>query len=71
MPQEWEAAYRAAMLETDQHKLIGRIDSAMTVLRASLLELDASLEHLSERQRISDALRTLDMIRRIELKVSA
>jgi hypothetical protein len=71
MLQDWEGAYRAAVLETDEHKLMGKIDSAMAVLRACLLELDSSPEHFDERQRISDALRTLEMIRRIELNVPA
>ena len=68
MPQGWEAMYRQAMVETDQHKLIGKIDLAISVLRTCLQELDSSPERLTERQRISDALLTLDTIRRIELK---
>jgi hypothetical protein len=68
MPQSWEAVYRQAVLETDQHKLIGKIDLAIPVLRACLRELDSSPQCLNERQRISDALLTLDMIRRVELK---
>src|ERR1700737_3078056 len=68
MHQDWEEAYRAAVLETDHHKLIDKIESATTVLRESLLEASSSPEHLSERRRIEDALRTLDMIRRIELQ---
>jgi hypothetical protein len=68
MPKNLEAAYRAAMFETDHDKLIDEIDSAIPVLLTRLQELDSSFEHLRERQRISDALRTLDMLRRIELK---
>jgi hypothetical protein len=69
MHRGWEEAYRAAVLETDNRQLIDRIDSARTVLRESLLEANSSLEHISERQRIEDALRTLDMIRRIQLQI--
>ncbi len=58
MPQDREEAYRAAVLETDGHKLAHKIDLAMTVLRDCLLELSSSPEHLSERQRMEDALRT-------------
>lgn len=42
MPHDWESAYRAAILETEPTKLIGRIDSARTAICASLLGLDAS-----------------------------
>jgi hypothetical protein len=66
--QGWEAVYRQAMFETDQHKLIGKIDLAIPVLRARLQELDSADELLTERQRISDALLTLDTVRRVELK---
>jgi len=69
MHQEWEEAYRAAVLETDHNKLMDKIDSATTVLRKSLLEASSPPEHIGERQRIEDALRTLDMIRRIELQI--
>jgi hypothetical protein len=70
MPQSWEAVYRQAMIETDHHKLIDKIDLAIPVLRACLEELDSSTERLTERQGISDALLTLDTVRRIELKNS-
>jgi len=71
MYEDWEEAYRAAVLETDHNKLIDKIDSATTVLRKSLLEASSPPEHIGERQRIEDALRTLDMIRRIELQIPA
>jgi hypothetical protein len=48
-----------------------KIDSATTVLRKSLLEASSPPEHIGERQRIEDALRTLDMIRRTELQIPA
>jgi hypothetical protein len=71
MYQDWEEAYRSAVLETDHNKLIDKIDSATTVLRKSLLEAGSPPEQISERQRIEDALRTLDTIRRIELQIPA
>ena len=71
MYRDWEEAYRAAVLETDHNRLIDKIDSATTVLRKSLLEASSPPEHLGERQRIEDALRTLDMIRRTELQIPA
>jgi len=69
MLQDWQGAYRAAMLETDLHKLIGKIESATAVLQACLLELGSSVEQDSEAERIADALRTLELIRRVELEI--
>ena len=71
MPENWEDAYRAAVLETDHKKLIAKIGTATTVLRKSLLEASSSPERIRERQRIEDALRTLDTISRIELRIPA
>lgn len=68
MPQDWERAYRAAVLETDRPKVIGQIDSAMSMLRACLLKLSSSPADGAEMGRIADALRTLDLLRRIELR---
>jgi hypothetical protein len=69
MVQDWQGAYRAAMVETDQRRLGGKIDSATAVLRACLLELDSSAEEGGEIERIADALRTLELIRRVELEI--
>ena len=68
MPREWEEAYRDAMLEMDHEKMISKVDSAEKVLRSYLGELDSSFEHRRERQRISDALQTLGIIRSFELE---
>jgi hypothetical protein len=50
---------------------LGKIGFAVTVLRASLVELNSSPEHNPQPERIEDALRTLKVVRRIELKISA
>lgn len=71
MPQPWEEPYRAAVLETDQRKLADKIDTANIILWQRLLELGCSADRSQERQRVTDALLTLDMIRRIELKIPA
>jgi len=71
MARDWESAYREAVLETDPDKIIGRIDKARTMVCACLLELDASGGHVPERQRLIDALSTLDLIRRVEQRISA
>jgi hypothetical protein len=71
MAQDWEEVYQAAVLETDHHKLIDKLDLATAVLQESLLETSSSPEHAGERRRITDALRILDTIRRIELQTPA
>lgn len=69
--QPWEETYRAAVLETDQRKLAVKIAAADKILRQRLLELGSSSDPSQERQRVTDALLTLAMIRRIEFKVPA
>jgi hypothetical protein len=71
MPQDWEAVYRAAVLEMDRYKMAERIELAVSVLTGRLLEAGSSPEHNVERRRIVEALRTLDVIRRTELQISA
>jgi len=71
MAQPWEAAYIAAMLETDQRKLADKIDFATVLLRGCLAELGSSSEDVQQQQSIENALRTLDAVRRIELRPSA
>jgi hypothetical protein len=71
MNQPWEEVYRAAVLEPDNLKLAGKLDAASVVLMQRLLELGSSSGHAGERRRLIDALLTLDMIRRIEVKVPA
>jgi hypothetical protein len=71
MPRDWESAYREAVLETDPDRIIGKIDRARTMLCARLLELDASGEPVHEKKRLMEALSTLELIKRVELKPSA
>jgi C4-dicarboxylate-specific signal transduction histidine kinase len=71
MLEKWEAAYQAAMLETDQKKMAAKIDHAASVLNAALLELASVPQHVSQRRRIEDALRALETVRRIELQLPA
>jgi hypothetical protein len=67
----WSEAYRAAVLETDHRKLADKLHSANVVLWERLLEISSTSDHAKERQQLTDALLTLDMIRRIELKIPA
>ena len=68
---EWESAYQDAMLETNDERLADKITFATSVLESSLSELGSSIEDLRQKQRIEDALRTLQTVRRMELKISA
>ena len=71
MPQDWQAVYRAAVLEMDRKKMPERIELAVSVLTGRLREANSSPEHRLERGRIEDALHTLDVIRRTEPQTSA
>jgi hypothetical protein len=83
MDRDWRDAYRVAVLETNQHKLAEKINSASAVLRNCLQEISSAdqpsaneqqsaadeQQSTRERQQITDALRILDMIRRTELDI--
>jgi hypothetical protein len=64
---DWESIYQDAVFETDYRRLRDRIDSAVVVLCARLLELGFLPEHLGERHRIVAALQNLHIIRCTEL----
>ena len=71
MFERWECIYQDAMLETNNQKLAEKINIATGVLESRLSGLGSSPDDLRQKQRIEDALRTLDAVRRIELKASA
>lgn len=65
----WEELYAAAVLETDPQKMSERINLAQNALRdrwQDLQKLPPARDH--ERQRVEDAIRTLNLIRNTELK---
>jgi hypothetical protein len=65
----WEELYRAAVVESDPAKIQERINLAQGALRDRWKTLDRiPLAHDRERQRIEDAMRTLDLIRNTELR---
>jgi hypothetical protein len=68
----WEELYVAAVLETDATKIADRINLAQDALRDrwhSLSQIPHARDR--ERQRVEDAIRTLNLIRQTELKASA
>lgn len=68
----WEELYAAAVLETDPKKMSERINLAQNALRDRWQDLQKlPLARDQERQRIEDAIRTLNLIRNTELRSSA
>jgi hypothetical protein len=68
-PKLWEELYAAAVLESDPAKIQERINLAQSALRDRWQTLGRiPLPHDHERQRIEDAMRTLDLIRNTELR---
>ena len=71
-PNQWEELYAAAVLETDPEKMSERIDLAQDALRDRWRDLQRlPLARERERQRVEDAIRTLNLIRDTELRSSA
>jgi hypothetical protein len=64
MSKRWQEFYAHALLETDEQKLAGRIDTAMSVLAECLQQLGDSPEEVREKQWIRDAVRTLHVLRK-------
>ncbi len=68
----WEELYVAAVLETDPTKVADRIELAQEALRERWQVLrQAPRARDRERQRVEDAMRTLNLIRQTELTSSA
>ena len=66
---QWEELYAAAVLETDPEKMSERIDLAQDALRDRWRDLQKlPLGRNGERQRVEDAIRTLNLIRNTELE---
>ncbi len=61
----------ASCRETEHRKLADKLDAATVVLWQRLWELGSATGQAEERPRLTDAWLTLDMIRRIELKIPA
>jgi hypothetical protein len=65
---EWQGPYMEALMETDQGKLVGRIDLAERTIFLRLKEIQSSSKRRSEEQAIEDALRGLIFLRRETLE---
>ena len=62
-PQPWEELYAAAVCETDPSKIADRVNTAQQELRRRWQSLyQPSLRNDRERQRVEDAIRTLNLI---------
>ena len=60
---EWEAQYKAALLETNHDKLPKFIIAAETAIRSRLQGLAGNADHGEERLAMSDSLRTLRFLK--------
>jgi hypothetical protein len=70
--QPWEELYVAAVLESDPARVVDRINLAQDALRERWQMLcQAPRARDRERQRVEDAMRTLNLIRQTELRTSA
>jgi hypothetical protein len=63
----WKDAYVAAIFESDRRNIPLRIASAQAVLRTRFYQLRNSAEQKQERDRVENAMRMLDLLRRIDL----
>jgi len=65
----WEELYVAAVLETDPNKIVEKISLAQDALRERWHELrQVPLARDREKQRVEDAIRTLNLLRLNELE---
>ena len=69
---QWQATYLEALMETNQHKLVGRVDLAETAILLRLNTIRFSRESRTEEQALEDALSGLSVLRRetVEFKKS-
>jgi hypothetical protein len=69
--QAWEELYAAAVLENDPARMVDRINRAQDALRQRWQMLRQARPGDREKQRVEDAIRTLNLIRQTELRTSA
>jgi hypothetical protein len=69
---QWQQPYLEALMETNQHKLVGRVDLAETAILLRLNAIKVSSESRREAQALEDALSGLSVLRRetVDFKIS-
>ena len=65
---EWQGPYLEALMETDQRKLVGRVDFAERAILVRLKEIQSSSKRRTEEQAIEDALRGLTFLKKETLE---
>jgi len=71
-PQPWEELYAAAVFEADPRKIADRVNTAQQELRRRWQSLHQTpLRNDRERQRVEDAIRTLNLISQTTLEPPA
>ena len=66
---EWQNEYAAALLETNPQELSRRVEAAETAIYKRLQQISQDSDHYTERQSIEDALQSLRVLKRDELKL--
>jgi hypothetical protein len=64
----WQHEYQAALIELDREKLKGRVAAAEAAIYKRLQQLSQSSDDFAERRVIEDALHSLRVLKRDELK---
>jgi hypothetical protein len=65
---EWRGPYMEALMETDQGKLVGRVEFAERTIFLRLKEIQSSSKRRSEEQAIENALMGLTLLRKETLE---
>jgi len=65
----WQELYKAAMLELDHTLMHSRIEEARTAIRRAREELISKDGNVEDRQAMTEALRSLQTLQRLEAKI--
>ena len=65
---DWQNEYAAALLETNVEKLSARVEAAEAAIFNRLQDLSQNSDSYTERQVIEDALKSLRVLKRDQLK---
>lgn len=60
--EDWEEAYRLAVLEVDGQKMPERISAARKAIAGRLREIEGESDHRGERERLEHALHALKVL---------
>jgi signal transduction histidine kinase len=67
----WQDLYRDAMLELDEATLYSKIETARAAIRQAMEALVSEEGNAEDKQVMTEALRNLQVLQRLEMKMSA